>query len=73
MILKEKNLTAAPETKTRPTTFVGDTENCTILGEPLGGNFCSGLVGGGGEELEQANLQKFKFPGGCLWDGKASN
>lgn len=25
-------------------------------------------MGGGGEELEQANLQKFKFPGGCLWD-----
>lgn len=49
-----------------------DTENCTILGEPLGGNFCSRLVGGG-KELEQANLQKFKFPGGCLWDGKASN
>lgn len=72
MILKEKNLTAAPETKTRLLQHSLMTQNCTILGEPLGGNFCSRLVGGG-EELEQANLQKFKFQGGCLWDGKASN
>ena len=51
MILTIKNLTAAPETNTRLnfTTFVDDTENCSVLGEPLGGNFCSRLVGGGGE------------------------
>lgn len=29
--------------------------------------------GGGGEELEQANLYRFKFPVGCLWDSKALN